>query len=78
MYMRTYARANNKKVLYKPPLKTCKTPSETNPSTNQRVSKKFAESLKKVVANIWRLCCKAVILHPLSREKRGSNEILKH
>ena len=77
MYMRTYARANNNRVLYKPPLKTWKNPPETNPSTNQRVSKKFAESLKKVVANIWQICCKAVILHPLSRGKRDEVEILK-
>ena len=70
MYMRTYACANNNKVLYKPPLKNCKNPMETNPSTNQQLSEKEAESLKKEDANIWQICCKAVILHPLSREKR--------
>ena len=25
---------------------------------------------------IWSICCKAVILHPLSREKRGTVEML--
>ena len=46
-------------------------------STNQRVSKKFAESLKKGGINIWQICCKAVILHPLSRGKRDEVEMLK-
>ena len=46
-------------------------------STNQLVSEKLAESLKKVDANIWRICCKAVILHPLSRGKRDEVEMLK-
>ena len=27
--------------------------------------------------NIWWICCKAVILHPLSRGKRDEVEILK-
>ena len=56
MYMRTYALANNNKVQYKPPLKTCKNPSETNPSTNQRVSEKIAKTLKKVVDKQSELC----------------------
>ena len=47
-------------------------------STNQQVSGKVAKKCKKVGLNIWWICCKAVILHPLSREKRGGNEILKH
>ena len=76
MYMRTYARANNNKVCKIPPLKSRSKSSVINGATNQRVSKKFAESLKKVVANIWQICCKAVILRPLSREKRRWVEIL--
>ena len=27
--------------------------------------------------NIWQICCKAVILHPLSRGKRDEVEMLK-
>ena len=77
LYAYTRAR-NNIKVSSENRLQMSWNPPETNPSTNQRLSEKFAESLKKVVANIWQICCKAVILHPLSREKRGSNEILKH
>ena len=46
-------------------------------STNQRVSGKVAEKWKKVGLNIWRICCKAVILHPLSRGKRDEVEMLK-
>ena len=46
-------------------------------STNQQVSGKVAEKCKKVGLNIWRICCKAVILHPLSRGKRDEVEILK-
>ena len=79
LYVYAYARArNNIKVSSENRLQMSWNPPETNPSTNQRVSKKFAESCKKEDANIWQICCKAVILHPLSREKRGSNEILKH
>ena len=33
--------------------------------------------MKKVGMNIWRICCKAVILHPLSRGKRDEVEMLK-
>ena len=40
-------------------------------SANQRVSGNVAEKMKKVGMNIWLVCCKAVILHPLSRGKRG-------
>ena len=71
MYMRVYARANNNKVCKIHPLKSRSKSSVINGATNQLVSKKFAKTLKKVVANIWQICCKAVILHPLSREKRG-------
>ena len=46
-------------------------------STNQQVSGKVAEKCKKVGLNIWRICCKAVILHPLSRGKRDEVEMLK-
>ena len=46
-------------------------------STNQRVSKKVKESHKKVGVKIWWICCKAVILHPLSRGKRDEVEMLK-
>ena len=46
-------------------------------STNQRVSGKVAEKCKKVGLNIWWICCKAVILHPLSRGKRDEVEMLK-
>ena len=35
------------------------------------------ESAKKVGLNIWQICCKAVILHPLSRGKRDEVEMLK-
>ena len=77
LYVYAYTRArNNIKVSSENRLQMSWNSPETNPSTNQRVSKKFAESLKKVVANIWQICCKAVILHPLSREKRRWVEIL--
>ena len=33
--------------------------------------------LQKSVSRIWSICCKAVLLHPLSREKRRWVEILK-
>ena len=42
----------------------------------QRLRRKFAKKYKKRVADVWRICRKAVILHPLSREKRGTVEIL--
>ena len=48
-----------------------------NPSTNQQVSEKVVENSKKVGLNIWRICCKAVILHPLSRGKRDEVEMLE-
>ena len=43
----------------------------------QRLRRKFAKKYEKRVADVWRICRKAVILHPLSREKRGGNEILR-
>ena len=46
-------------------------------SANQRFSGKVAEKCKKVGLNIWLICCKAVILHPLSRGKRDEVEMLK-
>ena len=43
---------------------------------NQRLSEKVAFSYEKSAWSIWRICCKAVILHPLSREKRRWVEML--
>ena len=71
-YVYAYTRArNNIKVWHKPPLKRGGKTLLKHTSTNQRVSEKLAKSCKKVAWNIWQICCKAVILHPLSREKRG-------
>ena len=75
-YEYTYTRVNNNKVYEIPPSKRHPRISILNPSTNQRLSEKIAKTLKKVVANIWQICCKAVILHPLSREKRRWVEML--
>ena len=36
----------------------------------QRFRRKFAKKYEKRVVDVWRICRKAVILHPLSREKR--------
>jgi len=33
--------------------------------------------MEKSAESIWQICCKAVLLHPLSREKRGTVEMLK-
>ena len=33
--------------------------------------------MKKSVSNLWSICCKAVLLRPLSREKRGTVEMLE-
>jgi len=44
---------------------------------NQQLRRKVAFSLKKRGGNVWSICCKAVILHPLSREKRGQVEMLE-
>ncbi|MBR5204746.1 MAG: hypothetical protein IKW32_05985, partial [Bacteroidaceae bacterium] len=44
---------------------------------NQPLKDKTAKKYKKYGINIWSICYKAVILHPLSREKRGDHEILK-
>ena len=76
MYMRTYARANNNKVCKIPPLKSRSKSSVINGATNQRLSEKIAKKCKKVGGNIWQICCKAVILHPLSRGKRDEVEML--
>ena len=43
---------------------------------NQWLSGKTAKKYEKRVADVWRICRKAVILHPLSREKRRWVEIL--
>ena len=32
--------------------------------------------MRKSASRIWSICCKAVLLHPLSREKRGTVEML--
>ena len=77
LYVYAYTRArNNIKVSSENRLQMSWNPPETNPSTNQRLSKNFAKKYKKVGGNIWQICCKAVILHPLSREKRGIHEML--
>ena len=77
LYVYAYTRArNNIKVSSENRLQMSWNPPETNPSTNQRLSKNFAKKYKKVGGNIWQICCKAVILHPLSREKRGWVEML--
>ena len=43
---------------------------------NQWLRRKYAKKHEKSVVEIWRICCKAVLLHPLSREKRRWVEIL--
>ena len=40
-----------------------------NPFENQLLAGKFQKRMKKVCGNVWFVCYKAVILHPLSREK---------
>ena len=77
LYVYAYTRArNNIKVSSENRLQMSWNSPETNPSTNQRLSEKIAKKCKKVGGNIWQICCKAVILHPLSREKRRWVEIL--
>ena len=77
LYVYAYTRArNNIKVSSENRLQMSWNPPETNPSTNQRLSKNFAKKYKKVGGNIWQICCKAVILHPLSRGKRRWVEML--
>ena len=77
LYVYAYTRArNNIKVSSENRLQMSWNSPETNPSTNQRLSEKIAKKCKKVGGNIWQICCKAVILHPLSREKRGWVEML--
>jgi len=48
------------------PLKICSTASFENQRLRQIIAKKYEKS----VADVWRICRKAVVLHPLSREKR--------
>ena len=43
---------------------------------NQPLSRYPRKKHEKRVANAWSICCKAVSLHPLSREKRGTVEML--
>ena len=33
--------------------------------------------MRKSASRIWSICCKTVLLHPLSREKRGTVEMLE-
>ena len=40
-----------------------------NPFENQLLAGKFQKRMKKVCGYVWSVCYKAVILHPLSREK---------
>ena len=53
-------------------LKTC----SSTCFENQPLSRYPRKKHEKRVANAWSICCKAVILHPLSREKRGTVEML--
>ena len=53
--------------------KTCCTAS----FENQRVKWKDANFQQKSVSYVWYICRKAVLLHPLSREKRRWVEMLK-
>ena len=43
---------------------------------NQRVMENLAETWQKSVCDVWRICYKALILHPQSREMRNEVEIL--
>ena len=43
---------------------------------NQRLRDKAAKNREKTRRSIWLICLKALILHPLSREKRITIEIL--
>ena len=43
---------------------------------NQRLRRITTKKSKKSVFIVWCICCKAVILHPLSREKRGTVEMM--
>ena len=48
-----------------------------NSFANQRLIFFLANSFKKVGGNVWLICFKALILHPLSREKGNAVEILE-
>ena len=48
-----------------------------NSFANQRVIFFLTNSFKKVGRNVWLICFKALILHPLSREKGNAVEILE-
>ena len=48
-----------------------------NSFANQRLIFFLANSFKKVGMNVWLICFKALILHPLSREKGDAVEILE-
>ena len=49
----------------------------SNSFANQRLIFFLANSFKKVGGNVWLICFKALILHPLSREKGDAVEILE-
>ena len=49
----------------------------SNSFANQRLIFFLAKFFKKVGRNVWRICFKALILHPLSREKGNAVEILE-
>ena len=77
LYVYAYTRARIKIKVYPClSLKCGRKTLQKNPSTNQRLSEKIAKKCKKVGVKIWQICCKAVILHPLSREKRDEVEML--
>ena len=48
-----------------------------NPFANQRLIFFLAKFFEKVGGNVWWICFKALILHPLSREKGNAVEILE-
>ena len=49
----------------------------SNSFANQRLIFSLANFLKKVGGNVWLICFKALILHPLSREKGDAVEMLE-
>ena len=49
----------------------------SNSFANQRLIFSLANFFKKVGRNVWLICFKALILHPLSREKGNAVEILE-
>ena len=44
---------------------------------NQLLTVELQKSMRKSASRIWSICCKAVLLHPLSREKRGTVDMLE-